>query len=62
LQSCQKKVCLIAFLPHILDSKVAGRQKYLKEFQGVAQKMASTPVNFLWVQGKKMKKEHAIHF
>ena len=47
-----KKPCsLLAFLPHILDSRAAGRQRYLAMLRDLAAKYRERPFGFLWAQG-----------
>ena len=48
---CDIDVCVIAFLPHILDSSEAEREKYLEIISSVASKNKKGPFNFLWSQG-----------
>lgn len=44
-----KQLCLVAFLPHILDSKAAGRQAYLEVGPPAAQKHFSRwPLTRRW--------------
>eukprot|EP00920_Eleutheroschizon_duboscqi_P033088 GHVT01079873.1.p1 GENE.GHVT01079873.1~~GHVT01079873.1.p1 ORF type:complete len:365 (-),score=83.09 GHVT01079873.1:680-1774(-) len=50
--TCGKGLCIIAFIPHILDSALEGRMKYLNTLNDVVKGPAvSIPVNFLWSQG-----------
>ena len=42
---------LLAFLPHILDSGTAGRQRYLGMLRDLAAKYRERPFGFLWAQG-----------
>lgn len=44
-------LCVIAFLPHILDSKADGRTKYLKDFNAAIKGSSTVPCTFLWSQG-----------
>ncbi|KAK9826486.1 hypothetical protein WJX81_004945 [Elliptochloris bilobata] len=46
-----KKLCLLAFLPHILDSGAAGRQRALGMLRDLAAKYRERPFGFLWAQG-----------
>ncbi len=41
-------LCILAFLPHILDSKAAGRQQYLSVLKEVATKHSRKPFGLLW--------------
>jgi protein disulfide-isomerase A6 len=43
-------ICLIAFLPHIMDTGVEGRNKYKKTLQELVRKHRSKPIKFLWAQ------------
>lgn len=42
---------LVAFLPHILDSGAAGRQRHLGMLRDLAAKFRERPFGFLWAQG-----------
>lgn len=46
-----KKLCIVAFLPNILDSKAVGREKYIKVLKYAAEKYKDRPFSYLWVQG-----------
>ncbi len=46
-----KKLCIIAFLPNILDSKAAGREKYIALLKQAAEKYKDRPFSYLWAQG-----------
>ncbi|KAL4431619.1 hypothetical protein ABPG77_001461 [Micractinium sp. CCAP 211/92] len=46
-----KQLCLVAFLPHILDSKAAGRQAYLEILRGLTAKFKDRPFSYLWAEG-----------
>jgi len=48
-----KTLCIIAFLPHILDSTAAGRTGYLDIIHGVAEQFKGRPFSFLWAEGGK---------
>eukprot|EP00386_Alphamonas_edax_P002786 GDKI01008484.1.p1 GENE.GDKI01008484.1~~GDKI01008484.1.p1 ORF type:complete len:418 (+),score=183.46 GDKI01008484.1:100-1353(+) len=50
-ETCEKGLCVIAFLPHILDSKASGRNQYLSDFNTVVKGSGKMPVKFLWSQG-----------
>ena len=43
-------ICLIAFLPHIMDTGVDGRKKYRKTLEEMHRKHQSKPIKFLWAQ------------
>ena len=47
----RKPCSLLAFLPHILDSGAAGRQRYLAMLRDLAAKYRERPFGFLWAQG-----------
>jgi protein disulfide-isomerase-like protein len=50
---CANKVCVLAFLPHILDSGAAGRNELLKVVSAVRARSnrERIPVGFMWLQG-----------
>jgi protein disulfide-isomerase A6 len=43
-------ICIIAFLPHIMDTGLEGRKKYKKTLQELHRKHQSKPIKFLWGQ------------
>jgi len=43
-----KTLCLLAFLPHILDTKASGRNKYIEMLNEAAQRHKRTSIGFLW--------------
>eukprot|EP01067_Filipodium_phascolosomae_P009137 Filipodium_phascolosomae@DN8065_c0_g1_i1.p1 len=47
---CEKGVCAIAFLPHLLDCQSACRNNYLKDLIG-SFKRSRAPVHVFWSQG-----------
>lgn len=57
--NCKKKskeattvgVCIITFLPHILDSSEEQREKYLDTIREVGKNFRGKPFTFLWAQG-----------
>lgn len=51
-----KQLCLIVFLPHILDSKAAGRNNYLTILQNVSVHYKEHQFGYLWAEGGKQKK------
>jgi protein disulfide-isomerase A6 len=53
LQAAPAKVCFIAFLPNILDTKASGRNAYLDILKQVASKYKSRPFSYLWTEGGK---------
>lgn len=48
--TCQKHVCIIGFLPHIYDSSVEERNRYIEVIQQVLRKNRGKPISFLWAQ------------
>jgi protein disulfide-isomerase A6 len=44
-------MCVIAFLPHILDSGVEGRNRYLEALAGVARTFKAKSMNYVWAEG-----------
>lgn len=46
-----KKICVVAVLPHIMDTGAKGRQEYLDTIVEVAKKTRSKPMAFVWMQG-----------
>lgn len=49
--SCSKGLCVIAFLPHILDSSDSEREKYLNIYKDVILASATLSIRFLWSEG-----------
>lgn len=55
------KICILAALPHILDSMAAGRRKYFETLQTVQKKFRTHPIDFLWFEGSsQLKLEEAL--
>ncbi|PHJ18092.1 protein disulfide isomerase-related protein, partial [Cystoisospora suis] len=50
-KECESRLCLIAFLPHILDSKTEKRKEYLDTLNQVVRASIHMPITFLWSQG-----------
>lgn len=48
-----KTLCIIAFLPHILDSGAEGRNAYLQVLTASAEAFKGRPFSFLWSEGGK---------
>jgi len=46
-------LCIITWLPHILDSQAAGRQQYLTTLKNLAAKFRAKPVSYVWVEAGK---------
>lgn len=44
-------LCLIAFLPDILDSKASGRNKYISILKRISDQYKDRPYAYLWAQG-----------
>ncbi|KAF7455901.1 disulfide isomerase-related protein (provisional) [Cryptosporidium felis] len=49
--TCSKGLCVIAFLPHIVDSSDSEREMYLKVYKDVVSASAAMRINFLWSEG-----------
>ncbi|KAL8427948.1 hypothetical protein Efla_003462 [Eimeria flavescens] len=49
--SCEESLCILAFLPDVLDSGIDGRMQYLKTLNQVVRASITVPVKFLWLQG-----------
>lgn len=49
-QCAGNQICLVAFLPHILDSKAAGRNGYLATIKEVAKSFIDRPWGYVWVE------------
>mmetsp|Transcript_9213 Transcript_9213/g.33774 ORF Transcript_9213/g.33774 Transcript_9213/m.33774 type:complete len:437 (+) Transcript_9213:57-1367(+) len=48
-----KQICVVCFLPHILDTGAAGRNKYIKVLQKLAEKFRGRPWGFTWAEAGK---------
>ena len=48
---CGETLCILAFLPDILDSQEEGRKNYLQTLNQVVKASITVPVKFLWLQG-----------
>lgn len=46
-----KQLCLVAFLPHILDAKASGRQQHLDMLKVVAESYKERPFAWFWAEG-----------
>lgn len=46
-----KQICLVAFLPHILDSKAEGRNRYISMLKDISLSYKERPFSWFWVQG-----------
>lgn len=46
-----RNLCVITFLPHILDSSQEERDTYLEKIKEVGLKFRGKPFKFLWSQG-----------
>jgi len=49
--SGNQKLCVIMFVPHILDSLAKGRNQYLDTLASVAKSMRGSPFQFAWSEG-----------
>lgn len=49
--TCSKGLCVIAFLPHIVDSSDSERERYLKIYKDVVSASAAMTIRFLWSEG-----------
>jgi len=45
-----KSLCVITFLPHILDSGAEGRNNYLSTLRAIAEKFKRKPFTYVWVE------------
>lgn len=52
-EHCEHRTCVLAFLPHILDSGAKGRNDFLKTVDTAFKKAKADghPVGFMWLQG-----------
>lgn len=50
------RVCLIVFLPHILDSTASGREKEIEGLREIANDLFGARVSVLWAEGGKQDK------
>lgn len=46
-----KQLCLVAFLPHILDSKAKGRNAHIEMLQEIALLYKERPFSWFWTEG-----------
>jgi len=46
-----RNLCVIIFLPHILDSSQSERDAYLEQIKEIGLKFRGKPYKFIWVQG-----------
>lgn len=46
-----RTICVMMFVPHILDSGASGRKEYLATLENVAKSLRGKPLNFLWSEG-----------
>jgi len=47
---CASHPCVVAYLPHILDSKASGREAYLTILKEVSSKLKGKAVSVVWVE------------
>jgi protein disulfide-isomerase A6 len=53
-ETCGKtSICILAWLPHILDSQASGREAYLTTLRNLAAKYKNKPVAYAWVEAGK---------
>lgn len=52
-ESCTNsgRICVVMFVPHILDSLAAGRNGYLDTLASLAKEFRGKPLNFVWIEG-----------
>jgi len=48
-------ICLIAFLPHLIDTKASGRKEYIKTLEDTANKSPQYPFFYFWSQAYDQK-------
>lgn len=46
-----KSICVLSFLPNLIDSHKSGREEYLKTLEDAAKQVRGKPFRFGWVQG-----------
>lgn len=46
-----KTLCIVAFLPNVLDSGAAGRNAYIDTLKAGAEAFKGRPFSFLWAEG-----------
>eukprot|EP01068_Selenidium_serpulae_P003322 Selendium_serpulae@DN2999_c0_g1_i1.p1 len=62
METCGTGLCVITFLPHIIDSKAKGRNEYLEKLNHVVKASKTMPVKFLWSQaGDQFGLEEQLH-
>lgn len=54
-----KKMCLMVFLPNLLDSKAAGRNRYVATLKKLAEAYKGKPYSYLWAEGGVQEKLEA---
>eukprot|EP00754_Rhynchopus_humris_P020574 Rhum_TRINITY_DN14705_c32_g1::Rhum_TRINITY_DN14705_c32_g1_i1::g.112370::m.112370/K09584/PDIA6, TXNDC7; protein disulfide-isomerase A6 len=47
----KKNLCVVAILPHVMDTGASGRNEYIQAFEGAAKKVRSRMMAFTWVSG-----------
>ena len=45
------RICVVMFVPHILDTGAEGRNKYLAGFADITKEFRGKPFNFVWTEG-----------
>ncbi|SJK86644.1 protein disulfide-isomerase A6 [Babesia microti strain RI] len=51
MDSCNSTLCIISFLPHILDSSIAERKKQIEVIKKASMIGTDAPISLLWSQG-----------
>mgnify|MGYP001062792599 CR=1 FL=1 len=49
----EKTLCVVAFLPNVLDSGIEGRNGYIAELTKAAAKLKRSSVGWVWAQGNR---------
>jgi len=49
--TCEKQLCVLALVPHILDCQSECRQNYIDSYNQAIQSRGNIPCRFLWAQG-----------
>jgi protein disulfide-isomerase A6 len=52
-ESCSNngRICVVMFVPHILDSLASGRNGYLDTLAALAKEFRGKPLSFVWIEG-----------
>ena len=46
--SCTRQICFVAFLPNVIDSTAAGRNKYIATLKAIAAHFKTRPFGWVW--------------